>query len=289
MSTNKDEDTRPLISDLLSENSTAINTIRDMLISANEELYKANASRYDDIWILRYILSHKKDLNAAFNAAKKTMEFREEKKLNEIGNISNRIFPAEELFRTFCDGDLFHETQPDENRGIVQFVFVKSIDMTSVGSNMSHEDLVSLYMYTNESVYQTLDEVTRRTGRLTKCLKVVDCDQMQLRKLDRLYLKKDGAASKVIEDYYPQLLGTVLVVNCPYWLNKIWNTLRIFFPRRFVEKVDIVPSYNNEKSKRKSAKRFAKYIAEENLPWRYGGKEKKWPLPSRRVKKKDSN
>ena len=286
--TQQHEDTRPLIGELLAEHSEEIRSVQNMLLTADEELYRANSSVYDDIWILRFILSHKKDVKAAGKAALKTMNFRKENKLNELGDTRHILFPVQELFGSFCEGRHSIESWPDENRGIIQYINLSAIDTSSVGSKMSHDDLVSLYMYVNESVYKTLDEVTRRTGRLTKCLRVIDFGKVQLRKLNLSYLKKDAAASKDIEDYYPQLLGMLLVVNSPSWLSMIWNTLRPLFPRRLVEKVDFFGSISDEKSRSKCLKRFTKYISEENLPHRYGGKEEKWP-PMGTIEKKRLN
>ena len=50
-----------------------------------------NSKLYDEIWILRFVLSHKSNVKKATNAALATMKFREEKKLNELGDIHHRI------------------------------------------------------------------------------------------------------------------------------------------------------------------------------------------------------
>ena len=97
---NEDYDERPLISDLLLKHSKDIENVRNKI--KDEELYRKDTDdtaaaaaaatnsrhrRYDDIWILRYVLSHAKDndnFDGAANAAIQTMIFRDEKNLNNV-------------------------------------------------------------------------------------------------------------------------------------------------------------------------------------------------------------
>ena len=69
---------RPLVKDLLEEHGTKIEEIRAII--EKEDSY---CKSYVDIWMLRFILSHKKVSKASI-AAIKTMKFRQEKKLNEL-------------------------------------------------------------------------------------------------------------------------------------------------------------------------------------------------------------
>ena len=100
-------------------------------------------------------------------------------------------------------------------------------------------------------------------------------DGLSVFNLDRDFVKRDGAAAKANQDFYPQLLGSVLVVNAPSWLYTTWSVLRNFFPKRVVSKFGFVAP---QKSKR-DVKRFEQYWALEELPERYGGNSPFWPPP----------
>lgn len=91
-------DHRPLISDLLKTHADKIEEVRNII--KEEILYNKddNAKRYDDIWILRFVLSHKKNIKSAAKAAIKTMQYREEWKLNEMGDIRHK-FPFSNCWR----------------------------------------------------------------------------------------------------------------------------------------------------------------------------------------------
>ena len=110
----------------------------------------------------------------------------------------------------------------------------------------------------------------------------------------------EGVESESLEDYYPQSLGISFVANSPAWLSGVWSVFRSLFPKRVVEKVDFLPPLEKvirarSKSRLKSSsmssssngadhlnllKPILRYISEEHLPVRYGGRNEQWPLPS---------
>jgi len=280
-----DFDDRPLVCDLLVAHSPAIKSVREII--QTHELFEANKSRYDDIWILRFVLTHNKNVIAASKAAIKTMEFREKKKLNELGDIRHRvprkdddstsnIFQCHKKFYKYCETkDTAMNTLPDKNRGIVQYCLLDKVDIIKISHEMSEEEIQDVYVYLNEAIHQIQDDVTRRTGRLTKKLQILDIKDFHFRNLSMTFVKNDALANKAIEEYYPQLLGKVLIVNSPVWVSRTWNLIRPLFPRRYAEKVSILPPLTKMKSK--DMKYFTRYISEQNLPERYGGKNKEWP------------
>jgi len=274
-------DERPLVNDLLVENSSDIDYVRAAI--QTHPLYEPSCSRYDNIWILRFVLSHKNDVDVASRAAIATMEFREAYNLNEKdtrgqikhldGDPSSEYgTPNLSPFDACCEKYACLVTLPDENRGPIMYVFLSKFDMDKVNKTMTQEDIKLMKIYYDEAIYQVVDSITRKTGRLTKLLKVIDFDGLTLKQMNRGYLSKNAAASKEVEDYMPQLLGGMLAVNAPKWINVIWKFVRPLMPKRVVEKVDILPR-NTEKVQ----KSLIRFVSKENLLGRYGGENKEWP------------
>ena len=289
-------DDRPFIKDLLEEHSEAIASVKEILLAdeIGNKIYSKgdNHKRYDEIWTLRYILSHKGNVKSAAKAALKTIKFRDEKKMNELGDIRHMLrnlgtgsdtddsgLPHLNLFNTFCGENAAFCTLPDPDRGIVLYCDLGQIDQDAIANNMDEEMMTEYNLHANEAVFQVLDHVTRKTGRLTKQLKVIDMKNVSFLSMNRAYIKRDGAVNKSLEDYYPQILGSMLVANAPSWLNALWAAMRPFFPKRTVEKVDFLPSLSKLKSNKSYLKPILRYVSEENLPERYGGQNKEWPLP----------
>merc|ERR1711935_839367 len=291
-------DERPLVKDLLKKHGKAIASVREKILADEEgkALYEKadNAERYDEIWILRFVLSHKGSVKAATKAALSTIRFREEKKVNELGDIRHRLkncgipdseaianiepLPGKKLMEKFCGEDAVSWTQPYGDRGPVMYCDIGQLDQHGIVEGINEEEMKEMAFFVNEAVYQILDETTRRTGRLTKLTKVVDMGTTSFRQMNRTYIKRDAACSKALEDYHPQLLGCMLICNSPSWLSGVWAVLKPFFPKRVVEKIDFLPSSKGKGSK-KASEAFLKYVSEENLPERYGGMNKEWPLP----------
>ena len=275
------KDDRPLIKDLLEHHAVEIDELRTII--EKEDTYSKDL--YDEIWMLRYLLSHKK-VSKASDAAIKTMRYRQEKKLNELGDIRNKIidhrnredgrtFDIQKKYLQFSrDSTGLMYAQPDLDRGVVEIVTPSKLDMLSIVKNMSLDDVLDMYILCNEIVYQILDDVTRRTGRLTKALKILDFTDFGLSGFHWQYARRDIAARRQIETLYPQLLGKVVLVNVGSWFATMWKVMKPILPKSSVEKISFVQPGKNAND----VSHFLKYVSADNLWERYGGANKDWPV-----------
>ncbi|KAL3939331.1 MAG: hypothetical protein SGBAC_005934, partial [Bacillariaceae sp.] len=220
-------DDRPLVDDLLEKHAKAITSVRESILADDEckDLYAKgdNTTRYDDIWILRYVLTHKGSAKYASKAAISTIKFRDKVGINKLGDIRHRLkqhgnpdseamaniepLPGYELFNKYCGENAVSLTLPDKNRGLIMYCAVGAIDQHGIAENIDENTLKDLMMYGNEAMFQVVDEITRRTGRLTKMTKILDMGNASLRGINRTYIKRDAVCSKALEDNYPQLLA----------------------------------------------------------------------------------
>lgn len=279
----EEKDDRPLVKDLLEEHASNLQELRSIL--EKEDTY--SKEHYDDIWMLRFLLSHRK-VSKASTAAIKTMTFRQEKRLNEMGDIRHRIadhrdhesnhnFDIVKKYFRFCnDSTAVMHAQPDNDRGVVQIIFPGQVDMHQLVENMSSEEVAEAIMMINEVMYQILDDVTKRTGKLTKTMKILDCSDFGLRSFNREFFKRDSAAYKQMENFYPQLLGAMIVVNIGTWFTLLWKALKHLLPKGVVAKINFVQCTPGKNSN--DAKYFLEYISKDNLWERYGGNCKDWPV-----------
>lgn len=278
-------DTRPFIRDLLKDNASKIESVRSILQSDSNFNKCDNTSRYDDIWILRFLLSHKNNVKSAAKAAIETMHFREERKLNELGDIRHRApslrspspdvqFPCFLLYNSFSKSEFtFVHSLPDTNRGIMSYINVGEMDLHRAAVETSQEDNEMFHILQNEVFYQIQDEVTRRTGKLTKMIRVIDMGGLSRKDLSLDFVKRDGAASTLFEDCYPQLLGSTYFVNCPGWVSTVWAMLKHFFPKRAVEKMNFIGKHSTGKN----AECFQAYVSHQHVPKQFGGSNPEWP------------
>lgn len=278
----KEIDDRPLISDLLKKHSTCIRQVREKL--EKHETYDAN--RYDDIWILRFVLSYKGVMAKAAKAAKDTMKFRHKHGLNDMGDIRAKIFDHENIegphafsfypkAHTCMDKNAMMQCLPDPDRGVVCYTTVKGIKMQKIVDDLTSDDLFLFYLYQNEAIQQINDAITRRTGKLTKMLRIMDVTNFNMSELSFSYLRKDTAVNRQLEDCYPQSLGAFLMVNPPSWVANVYKMFKPLMPKRFNDKFSLVtPSKDSE-----DGRKFLSFVSLENLPERYGGENTVWPPP----------
>jgi len=162
-------------------------------------------------------------------------------------------------------------TLPDINRGsVIEYYIPSKVDMKKLAEEMSQDDLTTLYTLLIEATFQVVDGITRESGKLTKCLRVVDLIDV---KINQKYCKMEANAAAIFEDSYPQLVGSMVIVNPPRWFYFFWRMFRILLPKRLKEKINFASPIKNPSDK----KLFYDYISEEDLPKRYGGKNEVWP------------
>mmetsp|Transcript_15328 Transcript_15328/g.22320 ORF Transcript_15328/g.22320 Transcript_15328/m.22320 type:complete len:743 (-) Transcript_15328:78-2306(-) len=176
-----------LIADLLAKHSVAIASVQEIIKAdaIGKELCNKgeHSKRYDDIWILRFVLSHKSNAKAAAKAALETMKL-EEKELDEVGDfrltkyrppgipmpenkndvmITNVAIdpdlPGMNQFKTYCEKDAIINFLLENNRRILKV----DPDRIVTETQTSKEELSECYIFHNGSSYQVVDEITAST------------------------------------------------------------------------------------------------------------------------------
>jgi hypothetical protein len=122
-------DVRPSVKDLILENRKMIDEVKQDLQS--DPLYVAD--KHDDLWILRFLLSHKKHTKVALKAARATLLFRKEHNLDEQDirgespgkNCKNK---ATAEYQTHLADDAVCFVVPDAKLGVIGFLHFAGID-----------------------------------------------------------------------------------------------------------------------------------------------------------------
>lgn len=83
----------------------------------------------------------------------------------------------------------------------------------------------------------------------------------------------EANAAAIFEDSYPQLVGSMVMVNPPRWFDFFWRMFRILLPKQPKEKISFASPIENPSDK----KIFYNHISEEDLPQMYGGNNEVWP------------
>lgn len=261
------EDDRAAVKDLIKEHGDKIQKIKEALI--DHPLYEE--SKHDDLWILRFWLSHKKS-QAAIDAAKYTLEFRKEHQLDEkdIRALAPHQVPDGKC-REYLDcweDDAMVFTHPHPQRGVICFLKIASMNQHAVVEKLTEDYWLAIFLYCSEWSFQWLDYVTRTTGRLTKSIRFLNLEGLKMGGFNRECSKRDGKVMGLMEDCYPQLLESIFACNAPTIIDALWKLAKVLLPKRVVTKF----SFMKPKDRESDRKVIYRHISETDLPDFYGGK-----------------
>jgi len=166
-------DKRPAVRDLLAENAQAVASLRGLV--AQDPLF--NPAVHDDLWLLRFVLSHSKQgpergfVDAASatakdtaKAARATLKYRHGRglDLNSPATEADLLaaWPCAEhpklaLFFSLLKGPgAYHCYWPDRDRGVVLLVELSGLDMHAMVKSMTYEQNLEKFMAFNEWSHQ---------------------------------------------------------------------------------------------------------------------------------------
>ncbi|CAJ1956377.1 unnamed protein product [Cylindrotheca closterium] len=284
------EDDRPSVIDLIQEHADTIEKVR--LGLQEDPLF--DKTKHDDLWILRFVLSHKSKMKRCVQAAKTTLEFREKYKLDgiDLRHFEPPHFESKDL-AIGGSPSVAHSTSlrfpkgaltltiPNRQLGTVSFMQFAEIAKGDLqaAKTLSDVDWNAPFIAMSEWSFQWLDYITRTTGRLTKNVRFLNFQGVSFSAINnRKAGSRDGKIMGEMEDVYPQLLHAIYIYEAPHWIHVIWSMVRRIMPKRVVEKIDVVEPKTNADE----LKKILRFVDLKTLPQSLGGKNtvppNEWPV-----------
>jgi hypothetical protein len=220
-------------------------TLKLQAATNNEKIIEtAKLAPLDEIYILRFILSHPEKIEDAMNDLWTTLLWRSEH-LSDLlaaqqGNVKYRV-----------DMNKYASIHFLGYLGGLHPVIAVRAGKSKPGEMFEHftqEQILENSLYGNEHTYHLCDLKTRETRMLCKVITIIDLQGFSLKNLDRRLPKFYGQASQLSQIYYPQLLGRTVMTNMPSFFRIIFKALRLFWPAKTVEKQAICPADTGKKS-----------------------------------------
>jgi len=280
-------DQRPALGTLLHNHQSNIQKMQTNL--QNDPLF--DARKHDDVWLLRFLLSHKDNVSQATAIAKETMAYRREHNLDDgmmdirgldwnscdqwdLKNLHPYAASAQ-IWLQCCDKNAILTQLPHQQQGqLVSYMLVAGRDQNKMMDRLTEEQYIQAAIFLAEWLFQWTDYLTRYSGRLSKCLRLADCKGVQMSMLNKKAKKVDGKCSLLLEDKYPQMTGYIGIINAPKWISIVFAIFRLIIPKRMLEKMSLInPARNKE-----DLALILPYCGIEKLPVQYGGKVIEWPL-----------
>ena len=226
-----------------------------------------DSTPYDDIWALRFVLSHPEDADAA-RAAAETLRWRAEKKEMLAAAAAGESLKRFESLERLVVAQYHGETSTGAPLYIIRAGISNTVALTNAHT---HEEVVEFMMYRKELGFLLCDAMTRKTRTLTKLVTVNDLSHVSLLAgTDKRFTAVLGAASKLSETLYPQLLDRAVLINAPYIFGAIWSIIKGLMSAKTRAKVAVCGSSDTRKGDISKCP-FAKLINLHTVPSFLGG------------------
>ncbi|KAH9260447.1 hypothetical protein BASA81_001617 [Batrachochytrium salamandrivorans] len=186
---------------------------------------------YDDLFVLRFLLSAKGDTKVAGKKLKETLKWRVDNLVN-LNLAGAHNIPNRDIFSEYISGGVVGWLGND----LVYCVRSGLGDSAALLSALSDEQVLQVLILTSEESFRLVDARTREVGTLCKLINIVDLYGFSLSRFSRKFGPVLGKSSHASNVYYPQLLRHAVFLNLPTMLRMMMSAFSALMPKETVEK-----------------------------------------------------
>ena len=220
-----------------------------------------NFEVYDDLFLLRFLRARKFDLVKTMEMFKNFLKWRIDMKVEEIFQ-SYEMENLIEIKKVYPHG--YHQTDK-----IGRPIYIELYDKTDVNALFkltTEEKMIKYYIKSYERqvryIFPACSKVVQRP--VEQSCTILDANGLGLFSLVgpiKGFLK---LASNIAQDYYPEMLGKMTIVNVGFFFKAIWSLVKGFIDPKTQAKINLLKSdYKDE---------LLKLVDEDKLPSFFGGK-----------------
>ena len=228
---------------LLTEHGEAVGALRGLIGDALPSA-QVDGVEFDDIFLLRYILSHKTAARAV-TALRETLVWRA-KHADILAAVNAEGKPAIPNYATFIKFQTVGDVDATFGGWPTFVVRTAHSDLPSLMNALSVDEVADCLTFAKELQWRECDRLTRDTGILTKSISCIDMNAFSFFGADRRFFQALGASSKTSAIVYPQLLGATAAVNIPSFLHIIMGTFGRLMPQSAIDKQRFCGARNTE-------------------------------------------
>lgn len=215
--------------------------------------------RLDTLTLLRFLRARKFDIDLTFKMFVDCEKWRKEIVLDKV--LPEWTYPEKaKLFKFYPQ--YYHKTDKDGRPVYIEKL--GGIDLQAMYQLTTPERMLMNLAVEYERVADPrLPACSRKAGVLLEtCCTIMDLDGVGLGKVSQVYsyLKQASAMS---QNYYPERLGRLYVINAPWGFSTVWNMIKGWLDEVTANKIKILGrSYHKE---------LFTQIPIHNLPKEFGG------------------
>jgi hypothetical protein len=220
-----------------------------------------NFEIYDDLFLLRFLRARKFDIEKTMAMFKKFLQWRIDMKVEEI-NTSYELENLIEIKKLYPHG--YHRTDK-----LGRPVYIELYDKTDVNGLFkvtTDEKMIKYYIKQYERqikyIFPACSAVVQKP--VEQSCTILDANGIGILSLVGPIKGFVKLASDIGQDYYPEMLGKMTILNVGFLFRAIWSMVKSFIDAKTQAKISLLKSnYKDE---------LLKLIDEDKLPSFFGGK-----------------
>ena len=220
-----------------------------------------NFEVYDDLFLLRFLRARKFDLEKTMLMFKKFLQWRIDMKVEEI-NTSYELENLIEIKKLYPHG--YHRTDK-----LGRPVYIELYDKTDVNGLFkvtTDEKMIKYYIKQYERqikyIFPACSAVVQKP--VEQSCTILDANGIGILSLVGPIKGFVKLASDIGQDYYPEMLGKMTILNVGFLFRAIWSMVKSFIDAKTQAIISLLKSnYKDE---------LLKLIDEDKLPSFFGGK-----------------
>jgi len=218
-----------------------------------------DAVRYDDYFCLRFLRARKFDLDKSLLMVRNFFQWRADFGTDSILSYS---FPEVVEMKNFYPHG-YHKT--DKQGRPIYIECIGRLELTKLFEVTTEERMMKYYVREYERVLmERFPACSRKEGRhIEQSFTILDLNGISMRMMNKQVYNFVKVASSIAQDYYPEMLGKMFIVNAPTLFSMAWSTIRGFLDEKTRNKITILGS--------KYQTQLLEDVDVENLPDFLGG------------------
>ena len=215
---------------------------------------------YDDVYLLRFLRARKFDFNKALEMWKNFIKWRRD---NNVDNILEVPFPETPNIKQNYPHGYFRTDK------LGRPIYIERIGALKFDALLKTVEINRLEQYFIQSFERLINVIFPACGRVKGKRVDQTCYIMDLKGAGMKLMSQKmrdilKLASGIGQDYYPETLGNMFIINTPMAFHGVWSFVKLFIDEKTKKKIQIL--------KGDYIKELTEYVAIEDLPDFLGGK-----------------
>ena len=219
-----------------------------------------NFNVYDDLYLLRFLRARKFDLEKTTLMFKKFLNWRITEKVDDIReNFDfNEVL---EVKKVYPHG--YHKT--DKKGRLIYIELISKLDVSGLFKITTEERMIKYYIKAYERQMKLMFPACSAVVKtpVEQSFTILDLNGIGISHVVGKTKSFVKLASDIGQDYYPEMLGTMFLLNTGFFFKAVWALVKSFIDPKTAAKIQMLgSSYKSE---------LYKWADPENLPTLVGG------------------